>query len=183
LIGRRPERVIAALVQGPDDIGVRHVVSLVAMLALAALLAATSTAAPATTATQLTKRFKAVTGQKLVASKSLSYAGHYKAYDLGVSSVANRAIWGNFTVFLVTASDVDADVKRLLSDTHTGALGQPGAGSIYWEQGVTLQGVQYWQAKRRYGLNVVLKWTGASGQKKTDATWKRLHKALTAATK
>ena len=153
------------------------------MLALAALLATASTAAPATTATQLTKRFKAVTGQKLVASKTLSYAGHYKAYDLGVATAANKARWGTFSVYLVTASGADAEVNDLLADSHTGQLGTPSAGKIYWEQGVTLQGTMYWQAKRRYGQNVVVKWIGASAAKKTDATWKRLHTALTAATK
>ena len=48
---------------------------------------------------------------------------------------------------------------------------------------MTLQGVSYWQAKRRYGNNVVVKWIGPTGAKKTDATWKRLHAALTKATK
>jgi len=38
-------------------------------------------------------------------------------------------------------------------------------------------------AKRRYGQNVVLLWTTTSQAKKTDATFKRLHTALLAATK
>ena len=106
-----------------------------------------------------------------------------KAYDLGVATAANKARWGTFTVYLVTAANADAEVGDLLSDSHTGMLGTPSAGGIYWEQGVTLQGVSYWQAKRRYGQNVVVKWIGPTGAKKTDASWKRLHKALTAATK
>jgi hypothetical protein len=163
--------------------GVRHILYLVAMLALASLLTTTSVAAPTTTASQLTKRFKTATGQKLVVSKTMSYAGHYKAYDLGLATSANKARWGTFTIFLVTAPDVDAEVTDLLSDTHTGVLGKPSAGNVYWEAGVSIYGDQFWQAKRRYGQNVVLKWTGTSGQRKTDATWKRLHTALTAATK
>jgi hypothetical protein len=162
---------------------VRTAAYLVAMLALAAVTATSSIAAPSTSASQLTKRFKASTGMKLVPSSSQSYAGHYKAYDLGLQTATNRARYGTFTIFLVTASDVDGEVKSLLSDAHTGMLGTPAAGGIYWEQGVSLHGDTYWQAKRRYGQNVVLKWIGPSGTKKTDATWKRLHTALTAATK
>ncbi len=162
---------------------VRHIVYLVAMLALASLLTTTSVAAPTTTASQLTKRFKTATGQKLVLNKQQSYAGHYKAYDLGFSTAANKARWGTFTVYLATAADVDAEVTDLLSDSHTGMLGTPSAGGIYWEQSVTLQGLSYWQAKRRYGQNVVVKWIGPTSAKKTDATWKRLHTALTKATK
>jgi hypothetical protein len=161
----------------------RHVVYLVAMLALASFLTTASVASPSTTASQLTTRFKVSTGQKLLPSKTLSYAGHYKAYDLGVATAANKARYGTFTVYLVTGPDVDAEVTDLLSDTHTGVLGKPSAGNVYWESGVSIYGSQYWQAKRRYGQNVVLKWTTASSQKKTDATWKRLHTALTAATK
>ncbi len=74
-------------------------------------------------------------------------------------------------------------MTKLLSDTHTGMLGTPTAAKIYWEQGSTLQGTPFWQAKRQYGPNVVLNWIGSQPVKKTDATWKRLHTALTAATK
>jgi hypothetical protein len=175
--------VIASPVEGPDDEGMRRVVVIVALLALGSLLTTTSVAAPSTTATQLTKRFRTATGEKLVVSKTMSYAGHYKAYDLGVATSAKKARWGAFTIFLVTAPDVDAEVTDLLADTHTGVLGKPAAGKVYWEAGVSIYGDQFWQAKRRYGQNVVLKWTSTSGAKKTDATWKRLHTALTAATK
>ena len=163
--------------------GMRHVVYLVAMLALAALTTTSSLAASTTTATQLTTRFKTATGEKLVVNKQQSYAGHYKAHDLGVPTAFKKAKWGTFTVYLVTAPDVETEVTRLLADTRTGVLGTPSAGNIYWEQGATLQGQVYWQAKRRYGQNAVLKWIGSSGTKKTEASWKRLHKALTAATK
>jgi len=161
----------------------RSLAYVVAMLALSAVLTTSSVAAPSTTAAQLTKRFKTATGQKLIPSKTLSYAGHYRAYDLGLATAANRARWGAFTVFLVTGADVDAEVGQLLADSHTGMLGTPSAGGLYWEQGVTLQGVSYWQAKRRYGQNVVVKWIGPTGARKTDASWKRLHAALTKATK
>jgi hypothetical protein len=156
----------------------------IALAVLVGLVAAASpSASPTTTAAQLTTRFKAATGQKLLPNKTSSYAGHYRAYDLGVQSVATRARWGTFTVYLVTAADVDAEVTNLLSDTRTGTLGTPTAGGIYWEQGATLQGQVYWQAKRRYGQNVVLKWIAASSQKKLDGAWKRLHTALTKATR
>jgi hypothetical protein len=161
----------------------RHLVYVCAMIALAALLTSQSVASPSTTATQLTTRFKAATGQKLVANKQRSYAGHYKAYDAGAQSAAVKARFGTFTVYLVTGTDVEAEVTELLSDSHTGQLGTPSAGKIYWEQGVSLYGDRYWQAKRRYGQNVVLTWIGPSGAKKTDATWKRLHAALTSATR
>ncbi len=161
----------------------RHVVYLCAMLALAAATATSSVAAPSTSSSQLTKRFKAATGMRLVPSSPQSYAGHYRAYDLGLQTATNRARYGTFTIFLVTAADVDGEVTGLLSDAHSGMLGKPAAGGIYWEQGVSLHGDPYWQAKRRYGQNVVLKWIGPSGTKRTDATWKRLHTALTVATK
>jgi hypothetical protein len=153
------------------------------MITLAALMTSSSIAAPATTSTQLTTRFKAATGQKLVVNKQRSYAGHYRAYDGGIQTAALKARFGTFAVYLVTATDVEAEAKDLLADSHTGQLGTPSAGKIYWEQGVSLYGDKYWQAKRRYGQNVVLTWIGSSSAKKTDATWKRLHAALTAATK
>ena len=72
----------------------------------------------------------------------------------------------------------------LLADTPLECSRQADSpANIYWEQGATLHGDIYWQAKRRYGQNVVLKWIGASATKKTDASWKRLHTALTKATK
>jgi len=154
-----------------------------AVAVLVAVMATAASAAPGTTATQLTTRFKQATAQKLVLNKQLTYAGHYKAYDLGVQTTAKTARWGTFTVYLVTSADVEADVTDLLSDTHTGVLGTPSAGNIYWEQGATIHGQSYWQAKRRYGQNVVVTWIGASLAKKTDASWKRLHTALTKATK
>ncbi len=161
----------------------RHIVYLCAMLALAALMTSTSVAAPTTTAGQLTKRFKAATGQKLVVNKQWSNAGHYTAYSGGVQTPALKARYGTFVVYLVTAADVETEVTRLLADTHTGELGAPAAGKIYWETGSSIYGDAYWQAKRRYGQNVVLTWIGSTPAKKTDATWKRLHAALTAATK
>ena len=157
--------------------------ALVLTVLIALVVTTAASAASTTTAGQLTTRFKAATGIRLLVNKDTSYAGHYKAYDLGAQSVATRARWGTFTVYLVTGADVDADVTRLLADTRTGVLGTPTAGGIYWEQGATLQGQVYWQAKRRYGQNVVVTWIGPSAAKKTDAAWKRLHGALVKATK
>lgn len=160
----------------------RLVFALLAMLVLTAGAAAI-TASPATTATQLTTRFKKATGEKLVLNTTRSYAGHFKAYDLGVQTLTRQARWGTFTVYLVTGADVEAEVTGLLADARTGMLGQPSSGNIYWEAGSTIRGDPYWRAKRRYGQNIVLHWIGSSPVKKTDATWKRLHTALTAATK
>jgi hypothetical protein len=161
----------------------RHVIFIAAMLALAAGLTTTSIAAPTTTGAQLTKRFKTATTQKLVRNAQFSSAGHYVAYDLGVQTPANKAKWGTFTVFLVTAADLETEVETLLKDTRTGVLETPTAGGIHWESGASVFGGQFWQAKKRYGRNVVVKWIGPSGAKKLDAAWKRLHTALTKATK
>jgi hypothetical protein len=45
-----------------------------------------------------------------------------------------------------------------------------------------VHGDRYWMAKRRYGANVVLWWIGSQPVRRTDATWQRLHRALTRAT-
>jgi hypothetical protein len=160
----------------------RRLVLVLATIALVTLVA-TSAAAPTTTAYQLTTRFKQATGVKLVPNKRSSYTGHYKAYDLGAVTIASKARYGTFTVFLVTGGDVEADVTDLLADSHTGALGTPAAGGIHWESGTTISGERFWQAKKRYGQNVVLWWIGSTPVKKTDASFARLNKALVSATR
>jgi hypothetical protein len=158
--------------------------ALVLALALTAAVAvASASSTSGITAAQLTMRFKQSTGDKLVASKKSSSPGHYKAFDLGVPTIAKKGKYGTFTVYLVTGPDVEAEVTDLLADGRTGALGTPGAGSIYWEYGQSIFGDSYWLAKRRYGENVVLWWTGSTPVKKTDKTFKRLHTALTKATR
>jgi hypothetical protein len=167
----------------------RRLAALLAVLALAlaTVVATVASAQPSsasvTTPAQLTKRFKLATGQKLILNKQRSNPGHYLVYDLGVQTAAKKARWGTFTVHLVTNPDVEAEVTSLLADSRTGMPGTPSAGNIYWYLGVTLHGEKYWQAKKRYGQNVVLHWIGANPVKKTDASWKRLHVALTQATK
>jgi len=152
------------------------------VLALAATLAVAHASTSATiTAAQLTTRFKQSTGDKLLPNKNASYAGHYKAYDRGPPSIANKGKYGIFTVYLVAGGDVEADLTDLLADAHTGVLGKPGPGNIYWEEGKTIHGDEYWLAKRRYGENVVLWWIGSKAVKKTDKTFKRLHTTLTKA--
>ena len=74
-------------------------------------------------------------------------------------------------------------MTALLKNTRTGAMDAPSAGGVYWESGASVLGGQYWQAKKRYGQNVVVKWIGPSGAKKLDAAWKRLHAALLKSTK
>lgn len=157
--------------------------NLVLLSVLLCSIGAAQASTHTTTAAQLKKSFKQSTGEKLVVNKRLSYPGHYVAFDLGAQSIARTARWGTFTVYLITGPDVESEVKSLLANRHTGALGRPGAGGIYWEPGSTLLGEKYWMAKRRYGTNVVLTWVGSTPAKKTDASFKRLHTALTVATR
>ena len=152
------------------------------LLALSATAAVAQPSVPGLTAAQLQQRFKKATGDKLVVNRKVSYAGHYVAFDVGAASIARKAKYGTFTVYLVTGADVEAEVTDLLADGHTGVLGTPSAGKIYWEYGKTLYGDPYWMAKRRYGTNVVLWWIGSKPVKKTDRTFKRLHTTLTKAT-
>ena len=93
--------------------------------------------------------------------------------------MTKQARYGTFTIYLVTGRDVAAEVRRLLTDPHTGQLGTPGAGGHLLGEGRTMTGTEVWMAKRPYGANVVLWWTTSSPVKKTDRTWTMLHKALT----
>jgi hypothetical protein len=135
------------------------------------------------TAAQLTTRFKQATGDKLVLNNKISYPGHYKAYDVGAASIARKAKYGTFTIYLITGTDVEAEVTDLLADGHTGMLGTPGPSNIYWEKGSSIYGDEYWLAKKRYGENVVLWWISSKPVKKIDKTFKRLHAALLKATR
>jgi hypothetical protein len=152
------------------------------VLAVVAATAFAQPSATSVTAAQLTSTFKRATGDKLVVNRKMSYPGHYKAFDAGPVSIARKAKYGQFTVYLVSG-DLEAEVGDLLGDSRTGMLGTPTPGGIYWEEGTTLYGDHYWLAKKRYGANVVLWWIGSSPVKKTDASFKRLHKTLTAATR
>ena len=138
-------------------------------------------AGPTLTTWQVSTRFKQATGDKLVQSRKASYPGHYVAFDLGVVTIAKKAKYGTFTVYVVTDPDVETQVTDLLADGHTGVLGTPSAGNIHWESGRTIYGDRFWLAKRRYGANVVLWWIGSTPVRKTDATFRRLHAALTKA--
>ena len=155
---------------------------LLVLFAVSATAALAQPSATSVTAAQLQQRFKKLTGDKLVVSRKFSYAGHYVAYDAGAASIAKKAKYGTFTVYLITGADVEAEANDLLVDAHTGVLGTPSAGNIYWEYGKTVYGDVYWMAKRRYGTNVVLWWIGSKPVKKTDRTFKRLHTTLTKAT-
>ena len=161
----------------------RFGIALLLALVFCTVAAGAQTGASAVTASQLKARFKQATGAKLLVNKNSSYPGHYVAFDLGPPSIANKARYGTFTVYLVTGPDVDAEATDLLADAHTGTLGTPAPGNIYWEFGKTAYGDPYWLAKHRYGANVVLWWIGSKPVKKTDATFKRLHTILTKATR
>ena len=158
-------------------------IALVLALVFSAVAAAAQTDASGISASQLKTRFKQTTGAKLVVNRRSTYPGHYVAFDLGAPSIANKARYGTFTVYLVTGPDVEAETTDLLADGHTGVLGTPGPGNIYWEFGKTVYGDAFWLAKHRYGANVVLWWIGEKPVKKTDATFRRLHTALTKATR
>lgn len=156
--------------------------ALVLALALSATVAVAQPSATSPTAAQLKAQFKQSTGDKLVVNKKFAYPGHYAAFDAGPQSIARKGKYGTFTVYLVTGADVEAEVTDLLADAHTGVLGAPGPGKIYWEAGSTVYGDKYWMAKRRYGEKVVLWWIGSKQVKKTDRSFKRLHTVLTKAT-
>lgn len=158
------------------------VVALAAALA-AAVTAGASGAASTVTVSQLKSGFKKATGQTLVADRIISSPGHYTAFNLGVQTTTKRLRYGTFTIYLVSGSDGSADVQRLLANPHTGQVGTPATGGIYWEKNTTMSGTETWTAKRPYGTNVVLWWTTTSKVRKTDRTWTTLHKALTAVTK
>lgn len=154
----------------------RALASIVILAAPSGLAATAGASAPAaTTPSQVVARFRVLTGTTLTVDRRSSYAGHYTA--LGVpQSISNIGHYGRFTVWVVTSGD-DEDVSQLLANPHTGELGTPGLASIYWEHGTTIGGTPYWLAKKRYGSGIVLWWYGS--ERKVDATFKRLHRALT----
>jgi hypothetical protein len=159
--------------------------ALVTLVLVLALATESAIAEPSSlvTPSQLAQRFRQATGDKLVVNKGMSDAGRYQALDYGPPSIQKKGKYGTFTVYVVTAAEVEDVVKILLMDLHTGKLGTPGPGNIYWESGTTMYGDKYWTAKRRYGDNVVLEWSTESKARKTDSTWKRLHTAFTKATR
>ena len=153
----------------------------VALLAFALVIPLTvAQASPSSgiTAAQLTAGFKKATGDKLLLNRKVSYPGHFRAYDVGVPTIAKKGKYGTFTIYLVTGSDVEADVEDLLADGYTGVLGTPGPSNIYWEAGTSIYGDKYWLAKKRYGPNVVLWWMGEKPVKRVDRTFKLLHRTL-----
>jgi hypothetical protein len=152
--------------------------------ALAVALTAGASGAPSTVSVaQLKSGFKKATGQSLVVDRTGSSPGHYTAFNLGVQTATKQARYGTFTIYLVSGSDTATDVQHLLTNPHTGELGAPAKGGIYWEKGSTMTGTEYWMAKRPYGANVVIWWTTTTPVRKTDRTWTVLHKALTSVTK
>ncbi len=159
---------------------------LLALAALALAVSAVAAAQPSATrvsGAQLQKKFRAATGERLVVNKLRSSPGHYMGYEIRSQTFASKARLGTFMVYLVTAPDPETDVTQLLADSRTGEPGTPTSAGIYWEQGATLRGDVFWMAKRRYQSNVVLTWIGSKPVRKTDASWTRLHKAVTTATK
>ena len=157
----------------------RVVASIAIVVALPVFSAAVSASAGSTLSpSQVVSRFKAQTGTTLAVDKRSSYPGHYAA--LGVpQSISNIGRYGRFTIWVVTSGD-EEDVRQLLVDPHTGELGTPGPASIYWEHGTTIGGTPFWLGKKRYGSGIVLWWYGS--ERRVDATFKRLHRALTTVT-
>lgn len=159
------------------------VIGLVAALAASLATTGASGAGSTVTVSQLKSGFKKATGQALVTDRILSSPGHYTAFNLGVQTATKRNRYGTFTIYLVSGGDVATDVQSLLRDPHTGQVGAPATGGIYWSKGATMTGTETWTAKRPYGANIVISWSTSSSLKKTDRTWKTLHQALTAVTK
>jgi hypothetical protein len=155
----------------------RLLTALACAIAASTVVAGANGASTANT-TQLKSTFRKVTGQKLVVDKIRSSPGRYTAFNLGVQTGTRQARYGTFTIFLVTNPDTETQITSLLRDAHTGQVGAPAAGGIYWEKARTIRGDEVWMAKKRYGTNVVLWWTSTKPVKKTDATFKNLHKAL-----
>jgi hypothetical protein len=149
--------------------------ALLAALAALAVAVAPASGATAPTAAQVVARFKAATGSTLLVDKRSSYAGHYTALSLS-PSISNLGRYGRFTLYVIDAGSLPADVDRLLSDPHTGVRGAPGPANIYWESGRYLSGSTFWLAKKQYGVNLVLWWYGS--EKKVNAAFSRLHKPL-----
>ncbi len=81
---------------------------------------------------QVIARFSAATGEKLRTNPRLGSPGHYIALDLGTPSISKRALYGTFTIYVVTAPDPTATATDLLADAHTGTLGAPGPAAIFW---------------------------------------------------
>jgi len=152
--------------------------TLTAAAALVLSVSALAASRPATlTQARVVSSFKRQTGTALIVDRRASYPGHYAA--LGVQqSISNVGRFGHFTIWVVTSAAPEDAIRGLLVDPHTGELGTPGAAAIYWEHGTTIGGSDYWLAKKRYGANLVLWWYGSS--RKTDASFRVLHRALTA---
>jgi len=151
--------------------------ALASALAVAAPVAMAAPLHPATlTQAGVISAFAARTGARLIADRRASYPGHYAALSVP-RSISNIGRYGHFTIWVVT-SGRDEDVDALLANPHTGQLGTPGPAAIYWEHGTTIDGSSYWLAKKRYGSNLVLWWYGSAH--KTDLSFRRLHRALTA---
>jgi hypothetical protein len=149
------------------------------VVVLSVTVVAAAQGAPATVSpAQLKSGFKKATGQKLVVDRGRTSPGHYTAFNLGVQTKTKQDRYGTFTIYLVSDADTAGDVQRLLMDPHTGELGAPAAGGIYWERDSTMTGQSVWLAKHLYGANVVLWWTSTNPARKTDRTYATLHKAL-----
>ncbi|MFN8221933.1 MAG: hypothetical protein U0R50_01645 [Gaiellales bacterium] len=149
--------------------------ALVAALALVAIAPGRTAQSAVPTQAQVSKRFEKATGRRLAADAASSRAGHYVALRLP-RSVTTTALYGDFTLWLVQPGSLEADVTQLLTNVHTGELGSPGPGGIYWEQVTSLSGRTAWLAKKRYGPNLVLWHYGPVHR--VDPPFSRLHKAL-----
>ncbi len=106
------------------------IVGLVAALVAATTVAAAQGAPATVTPAQLKSGFKKATGEKLVVDRGRTSAGSYTAFSLGVQTKTRQDRYGTFTIYLVTGSDVAADVNAC-SRTRTPASSArpPPAGS------------------------------------------------------
>jgi hypothetical protein len=155
----------------------RKLTALFALAALVLALGASAATEARVTSAQVVKRFKAATGDTLRRDRAASDPGVYEALDFGSRpSFSLTARYGQITIFVVVADDVDAAVLELLEDSHTGGLAKPDAKGIYWEEGLTLHGERTWLAKKRYGQNLVL-WS-LGERKRTDRRFARVDRVL-----
>jgi hypothetical protein len=149
--------------------------TVLAMIALVVVGPGHAASGAPLTQAQVVTRFAKATGHRLEVDRASSRAGRYTVLRLS-ASVTNTATYGDFRLYLLPQGATDADTEQLLMNLHTGELGTPAAGGVYWEQTRLLGGGTVWLGKKRYGRNLVLWHYGPVH--KVDATFRRLHLAL-----
>ena len=107
---------------------------------------------PSLTTWQVSTRFKQATGDKLVSEpKGVLPGALRRPRSRGGDDREEGPLRDVHGLRRHRSPTSRHEVTDLLADGHTGVLGTPGAGNIYWEPGRTIYGDRFWLAKRRYG--------------------------------